>query len=72
LADAGHKRAGERLAKLMDNLLTEQGRGQEAERLRWFGLNPDGSIGSLRMGRASTGMSRLRRRACLNAMSHAP
>ena len=25
-------------------LLTQQGRGEEAERLRRFGLNPDGSI----------------------------
>ena len=26
------------------DLLTKQGRGEEAERLRRFGLNPDGSI----------------------------
>ena len=32
--------AAERLA----NLLTEQDRGEEAERFRRFGLNPDGSI----------------------------
>ena len=38
-ADAGAGDA-ERLAKL----LTQQGRGKEAERLRRFGLNPDGSV----------------------------
>ena len=39
LADAGRGHA-QRLAEL----LTRQGRGEEAERLRRFGLNPDGSI----------------------------
>ena len=39
LADAGHGDA----ARLAD-LLTRQGRGEGAERLRQFGLNPDGSI----------------------------
>ena len=34
---------GTAAARLPD-LLTEQGRGEEAERLRRFGLNPDGSI----------------------------
>jgi hypothetical protein len=38
-ADAGDGDAG-RLA----DLLIKQGRGEEAERLRRFGLNPDGSI----------------------------
>jgi hypothetical protein len=38
-ADAGRGDAG-RLA----TLLTQQGRGAEAERLRRFGLSPDGSI----------------------------
>jgi hypothetical protein len=33
-------------ANLLDLLLFEQGRGEEAERLRRFGLNPDGSIAS--------------------------
>jgi hypothetical protein len=39
-ADAGDAYAGEELA----DVLTKQGRGEEAERLRRFGLNPDGSI----------------------------
>jgi acyl-CoA reductase-like NAD-dependent aldehyde dehydrogenase len=39
LADAGDGHA-ERLAEL----LTQQGRGKEAARLRRFGLNPDGSV----------------------------
>ena len=38
--DAGNEHAARRLA----DLLTKQGRGEEAERLRRFGLNPDGSI----------------------------
>ena len=38
--DAGDKAAAELLA----NLLTKQGQGKEAERLRRFGLAPDGSI----------------------------
>ena len=36
--------AGDGDAKQLAELLTQQGRGQEAERLRRFGLNPDGSI----------------------------
>jgi Tetratricopeptide repeat len=40
LVDAGDWHAAWRLA----NLLAKQGRGEEAERLRRFGLNPDGSI----------------------------
>jgi hypothetical protein len=39
-ADAGEWAAGPRLHEL----LIRQGRGEEAERLRRFGLNPDGSI----------------------------
>jgi hypothetical protein len=39
LTEVGHGNARQ-LAKL----LTQQGRSREAERLRWFGLNPDGSI----------------------------
>jgi hypothetical protein len=39
LADAGHGWAGP-----LADLLIKQGRGEEAERLRRFGLNPDGSI----------------------------
>lgn len=39
-ADAGDWDAGQRLA----DLLVKQGPGEEAERLRRFGLNPDGSI----------------------------
>ena len=31
-------------ADLLADLLTKLGRGEEAERLRRFGLNPDGSI----------------------------
>jgi len=38
--NAGDRAAAEPLAWL----LAKQGRGKEAERLRWFGLNPDGSI----------------------------
>ena len=39
--------AGDRLAgHWLPNLLTQQGRGEEAERLRRFGLNPDGSTAS--------------------------
>jgi hypothetical protein len=33
-----------RLAELLADLLIKQGRGEEAERLHRFGLNPDGSI----------------------------
>ena len=39
-ADAGDEYAARRLAEL----LMKQGRAKEAERLRRFGLNPDGSI----------------------------
>jgi thioredoxin-like negative regulator of GroEL len=39
-ADAGDEHAG----KELPGLLIKQGRGEEAERLRRFGLNPDGSI----------------------------
>jgi hypothetical protein len=39
-ADAGDRFA----AAQLPGLLTKQGRGEEAERLRRFGLNPDGSI----------------------------
>jgi hypothetical protein len=42
-ADAGDGAAAGQLA----DLLTKQGRGEEAERLRRFGLNPDGSIAAL-------------------------
>jgi hypothetical protein len=38
--DAADRTAAEPLA----NLLIKQGRAEEAERLRRFGLNPDGSI----------------------------
>jgi hypothetical protein len=41
LADAGHGNA-----RQLAELLTQQGRGEEAERLPQFGLNPDGSIAS--------------------------
>ena len=40
LADAGDSAAAERLARM----LIKQGGGEEAQRLRQFGLNPDGSI----------------------------
>ena len=40
LADAGDEDVGSKLAYL----LIKQDRGEEAERLRRFGLNPDGSI----------------------------
>ena len=43
-ADAGDIYAALRLADRLYNLLIEQGRGEEAERLRHFGFNPDGSI----------------------------
>jgi hypothetical protein len=36
--------AGDGDADLLTDLITKQGRGEEAERLRRFGLNPDGSI----------------------------
>ncbi len=38
-ADAGH---GD--ARRLTEFLMQQGRSEEAERLRWFGLNPDGSM----------------------------
>ena len=38
--DAGDRPAAGRLLRL----LTKRGRGEEAERLRRFGLHPDGSI----------------------------
>ena len=41
-ADAGYEVAARRLARR----LIRQGRSEEAERLRRFGLNPDGSIAS--------------------------
>ena len=42
--NAGDGIAAGRLVDLLADLLTKQGRGEEAERLRRFGLNPDGSI----------------------------
>ena len=42
--DAGDEYAAARLGRLLAALLIKQGRGEEAERLRRFGLNPDGSI----------------------------
>ena len=45
-ADAGDFPASCRLAELLTELLTEQGRGEEADRLRRYGFNPDGSIAS--------------------------
>ena len=42
-ADAGNSHAARRLARLLAGLLARQGRGEEATRLRRFGLNPDGS-----------------------------
>ena len=44
--DAGEWLADEWLDVLLADLLIKQGRGEEAERLRRFGLNPDGSIAS--------------------------
>jgi hypothetical protein len=43
-ADSGDTNAALQLAELLADLLSKQGRGEEAERLRRFGLNPDGSI----------------------------
>jgi hypothetical protein len=40
--DAGDEWAAEQLPRLM----IKQGRGEEAEQLRRFGLNPDGSTAS--------------------------
>jgi hypothetical protein len=42
--DAGNPHAGAQLAKLLTDRLKKQGRTEEAEQLRRFGLNPDGSI----------------------------
>ena len=44
LATAGHEWAAGGPAGLLADLLIRQGRGEEAERLRRFGLNLDGSI----------------------------
>ena len=38
--------AGDEAARRLAELLTQQGRGEEAERLRRFGLAPDGSTAS--------------------------
>jgi hypothetical protein len=38
---------GRYAARKLAELLTRQGRGEEAERLRRFGLNPDGSTASV-------------------------
>ena len=43
-ADAGDGAAATQLTKLWADLLIKQGRAEEAERLRRFGLNVDGSI----------------------------
>jgi thioredoxin-like negative regulator of GroEL len=43
-ADAGDRNAAEQLAGQLASQLTRRGQGEEAERLRRFGLNPDGSI----------------------------
>jgi hypothetical protein len=43
-ANSGDTYAALQLAELLARQLSEQGRGEEAERLRRFGLNPDGSI----------------------------
>jgi hypothetical protein len=42
--NSGDENAGWQLPKLLSDLLLRQGRGEEAEQLRRFGLNPDGSI----------------------------
>ena len=42
--DDGDGHAAQRLAELLADQLVKQGRGQEAEQLHQFGLNPDGSI----------------------------
>jgi hypothetical protein len=46
MVDAGDGYAAGLLPELLIELLIEQGRGEEAERLRLFGLNLDGSIAS--------------------------
>jgi thioredoxin-like negative regulator of GroEL len=43
-ADAGDTGAARNLAGRLAALLAQRGQGEEAERLRRFGLNPDGSI----------------------------
>ena len=43
-ADAGDEHAAMQLAGHLAALLARRGQGEEAERLRRFGLNPDGSI----------------------------
>jgi thioredoxin-like negative regulator of GroEL len=43
-ANAGDEYAADLLGDLLVDLLGKQGRDEEAERLRRFGLNPDGSI----------------------------
>ena len=45
-ADAGNRAAARELAGMLADLLIKQGQAEEAERLRRFGLNPDGSIAS--------------------------
>ena len=43
--DGLRARTGDRYAaKRLAEVLTQQGRGEEAKRLRRFGLNPDGSV----------------------------
>lgn len=44
VADFGDEDAGSRLAGLLVSLLIKEGRVEEAEWLRRFGLNPDASI----------------------------
>jgi hypothetical protein len=43
---AGQDSLARLVAKLLEDLLIEQGRSEEADRLRRFGLNPDGSTAS--------------------------
>jgi hypothetical protein len=43
-ADAGNGDVFHVLPELLAELLNKQGRAEEAERVRRFGLNPDGSI----------------------------
>jgi hypothetical protein len=45
-ANADDYGAAGQLTHLLADQLIKQGRGEEAERLRRFGLNPDGSIAS--------------------------
>jgi hypothetical protein len=44
LANAGDEEAARRLTNVLTEVLIKQGRGDEAERLRRFGLNPDEPI----------------------------